>query len=498
MPKASKRVNNNSNTIIDNQKPLLLSTSSVTSTSIITPSSLPSSSSLLSHSSSSSSSTLVSSPSYYQNQEYNGSDSTVTTNSMDTSHNDVTATTSILATSSATGTTSTTTASSSSPSPSSTLPNKRTKWILCSRISLIILYVLIVCLIGVVIWQLVIRGSERHVIAWAVGAMAVGIAVPLSLHDIHLHILHYVNPLQRYYIRILWMVPIYAIESWVALRYKDQAVYLSTLREAYEAFVVYSATKLMMDYVGPSAVAQLKVKGHTHVHMIPPLCYVRPWPIEKLYNKVNLLIFQYVFLRTILAIAILIAEHYDTYGEGDWHAFDKLYIWTVIIINFSQFGAMYGLVLFYHELKDELKPLGMLNKLLAVKGVVFVSFWQSILISGLVSLHVIEGTFTYTEDEVAAGLQNFLICLEMIAAAFCHRYVFSFVDFQNENAVVSPITQALVDMMPHDLIREAGSHVKHGVEAIKIEKLPWKKRPWLVGLKVMKTRLSKVVNWFYG
>lgn len=268
------------------------------------------------------------------------------------------------------------------------------------------------------------------------------------------------------------MVPIYAIESWVALRYKDQAVYLSTLREAYEAYVVYSATKLMIDYVGPTAIASLKTKGHNHVHMLPPLCYVRPWPIDKLIHKVNVLVFQYVFLRTFLAIAILIAEHYDTYGEGDWHDFNKLFIWTVIIINLSQFGAMYGLILLYHEFKEELRPLGMLNKLLAVKGVVFVSFWQSIVISGLVSLHVIEGTLTYTEDEVAAGLQNFLICLEMIAAAICHRYVFSFTDFHHENAIVSPITRALVDMMPHDIIREAGNHVK---VAIDTSKLPWRK-----------------------
>jgi hypothetical protein len=46
---------------------------------------------------------------------------------------------------------------------------------------------------------------------------------------------NYVKPhLQRYYIRCLWMVPIYSIESWLALRYQDYKVYIETPRDAYE------------------------------------------------------------------------------------------------------------------------------------------------------------------------------------------------------------------------------------------------------------------------
>ncbi|RYG57115.1 OSTA/TMEM184 family protein [archaeon] len=126
---------------------------------------------------------------------------------------------------------------------------------------------------GVAIWQLAKMQAETHVIAWAVAAFFVGVAVPISLHEIHMHIvrsscsacgmctahaqqwwvhshargtcerrmstralqIHYSVPeLQRHYIRILWMVPIYAIESWCALRFKDEKVYLETARECYE------------------------------------------------------------------------------------------------------------------------------------------------------------------------------------------------------------------------------------------------------------------------
>jgi hypothetical protein len=46
------------------------------------------------------------------------------------------------------------------------------------------------------------------------------------------------------------MVPIYAVESWLALRFNQQKVYLETAREAYEAYVVYSLYKLMREFLG--------------------------------------------------------------------------------------------------------------------------------------------------------------------------------------------------------------------------------------------------------
>ena len=118
----------------------------------------------------------------------------------------------------------------------------------------------------VVIWQMTVIHFEKHVMAWIIGAVFVMICVPLSLQDIHFHIIHYVHPLQRHYIRILWMIPgpqftsftststkvqiltqqtskrhymrilwmmaVYAVESWIALRFNESKIYLETMREA--------------------------------------------------------------------------------------------------------------------------------------------------------------------------------------------------------------------------------------------------------------------------
>lgn len=36
---------------------------------------------------------------------------------------------------------------------------------------------------------------------------------------------------QRYVVRILWMCPIYAVESWLSLRFRHWAIYIESMRE---------------------------------------------------------------------------------------------------------------------------------------------------------------------------------------------------------------------------------------------------------------------------
>jgi len=74
--------------------------------------------------------------------------------------------------------------------------------------------------------------------------------------EIFWHLVYFSNPsLQRYVIRILWMVPIYGIESWFALRYTVTenvyvGVYLQAFREFYEAYVIWSFLHFLMSFLG--------------------------------------------------------------------------------------------------------------------------------------------------------------------------------------------------------------------------------------------------------
>jgi hypothetical protein len=61
------------------------------------------------------------------------------------------------------------------------------------------------------------------------------------------------------------------------------------------------------------------------------------------------------------------------YGEGEFQG-NVAFLYMIAINNFSQFIAMYCLVLFYQANRDELKPMQPIGKFLCIKAVVFFSF----------------------------------------------------------------------------------------------------------------------------
>ena len=57
--------------------------------------------------------------------------------------------------------------------------------------------------------------------AWVIAGIFVALAVPVSIYEVAMQLEYFSRPkLQIRVIRILWMVPIYALDSWLALRFE--------------------------------------------------------------------------------------------------------------------------------------------------------------------------------------------------------------------------------------------------------------------------------------
>lgn len=95
-----------------------------------------------------------------------------------------------------------------------------------------------------------------------------------------MHTEYYTRPrLQRHVIRILWMVPIYSLDAWFALRFKDARAYLDPIREIYEAYVIYNFYAYLMNYLEDELglVDEHLAKKAQVQHIWPCQYILKPW-----------------------------------------------------------------------------------------------------------------------------------------------------------------------------------------------------------------------------
>lgn len=104
------------------------------------------------------------------------------------------------------------------------------------------------------------------------------IAIFFSMFEVYQHLLYYTKPyLQKYIVRILWMVPIYALNSWFAMFFPAISIYMDTLRECYEAFVIYSFLKYLFNFLHREVnMYEIVIDCKPPVNHVFPLCFLPP------------------------------------------------------------------------------------------------------------------------------------------------------------------------------------------------------------------------------
>lgn len=286
----------------------------------------------------------------------------------------------------------------------------------------------------------------------------------------------------------LLRVPIYAISSWTSMISITASHFLDPIRDIYEvrwhqiqiynelgegfkllhmanvtrqAFTIYTFFQLLINYIGGERALIIMMHGRAPVNHLWPLNHVLPKvdisdPHTFLAIKRGIL--QYTWLKPLLALSAIIMKACGVYEEG-YIGLKSGYFWSGIIYNISVTVSLYALGLFWVCMHHDLKPFRPVPKFLCIKLIIFASYWQGFFLSILVWVGAIpDNVEGYTPDNLAAAIQDALICIEMPAFAIAHWYAFSWKDFA-DNSIFSarmPLRHAFKDAFgPKDLIEDS-------------------------------------------
>ncbi|XP_077300654.1 transmembrane endosomal protein isoform X2 [Arctopsyche grandis] len=267
--------------------------------------------------------------------------------------------------------------------------------------------------------------------AQGIAGIFVWAALFITCQQIYHHLRWYTNPAeQRWIVRILFIVPIYGCYSWISLLFFNSDsyyIYFFTVRDCYEAFVIYNFLSLCYEYLGGEGNIMSALRGRP-VRGAAGRCLAGSTYTIGVLRFCKQATLQFCLVKPLCAFIIIFLQAAGHYHDGDWSP-DGGYIYITIIYNISVSLALYGLFLFLGATREMLTPFDPVLKFCTVKSVIFLSFWQGVALAVLEKAEVISplvdanGVPT-TAGTVSAGYQNFLICIEMLVAAIALRYAF--------------------------------------------------------------------------
>ncbi|XP_057468839.1 uncharacterized protein LOC130758035 [Actinidia eriantha] len=254
-------------------------------------------------------------------------------------------------------------------------------------------------------------------------------AIALALIHIYRHLLNYTEPTyQRYIVRIIFMVPVYALMSFLSLVLNKSSIYFDSIREIYEAWVIYNFLSLCLAWVGGPGAVVISLSGRVlKPNWCLMTCCFPPIPLDgRFIRRCKQGCLQFVILKPILVAVTLVLYSKGKYHDGNFSP-DQSYLYLTIIYTLSYSVALYALALFYVACRDLLQPFNPVPKFIIIKSVVFLTYWQGV----LVFLAARSGFIKNAEE--AAQFQNFIICVEMLIAAMGHLYAFPYKEYAGAN-----------------------------------------------------------------
>ena len=316
-----------------------------------------------------------------------------------------------------------------------------------------------------------LQENQNTMLAVQFAGMFTILVILVSGYHLSQHLRHmYLPVVQRKIMAVLWMTPVYSISSWLSLVFVDAEPYLAVFREFYESYCVYMFFSFLIASLGRgdrrAVITLLELRADQlsrpdKCRCGPKACkrlwlicrnrccrrknipltdsadapaprvvdeygnYVSPDRIkaEAVLDQCQRYAMQFVLLRPLTAIAWLVSNQLVEPTQFLDLKAPQMYI--TIVTNVSIFFAFRGLVRFYHATSSNLAWCDPWPKFLCIKGVVFMTFWQKMVLSFVVNVGFPDKFDSQEEaDEFVVRSQNFLICLEMLFSSVAHCFVF--------------------------------------------------------------------------
>ena len=135
-----------------------------------------------------------------------------------------------------------------------------------------------------------------------------------------------------------------------------------------------------------------------------------------------------------MTIVAVVTQAFGRYClESDSPAF--AHVWVMAVEAIAVTIAMYCIIQFYWQIKDDIRQHQPILKVVAIKLVIFLSFWQTIIISFLTSTNIIKPNNDIQMPDIKVGLPNFMLCVEMAFFAFFHFFAFSWKPYTKNSKV---------------------------------------------------------------
>jgi len=300
-----------------------------------------------------------------------------------------------------------------------------------------------------------VHNSESNLIAIQFAGTFAILGTLISVWHIMTHYRKFFKPsCQRKVVVILWLVPIFSIFSWMSLVFPVAKGWLDAIKDCYEAYAIYMFISLLIEVLGKGDRGRVISLLQVHAdHLSPPMtwsgffcpCMKHVKDKMKYYdrnprakaedylNQCQFFAMQFFFIRPLTSICMSTLD--DIIGDG--HNWDPKYaqFYFNMLANASMSFAFAGLLRFYHATRWDLAWISPFSKFMCIKGIVFLTFWQGVLLSFLASAIMGAMSPIRVSDknhvlEFSKKANAFLLCLEMFFFAIAHIFIFPTEEWQ--------------------------------------------------------------------